>query len=112
VDDAKFIAGQGCTYCNLAGYRGRIAVYELLEIDRTLADHIRRCDVEGFTKAARISRGYVPIAQGTIDLALAGTTSLAEAMAAGSGLEEFVEAPNPPAARSVGTEAAAASGGS
>ena len=35
--------------------------------------------------------GYVPLAQGAIDYALSGLSSLAEAMAVGSGLEEFVD---------------------
>lgn len=87
----KFIAGSGCTYCNLSGYRGRVAVYELLEIDRPLAESIRRGDLEGFARAARAKEGYVPIAQGAIDLALSGVTSLAEAMAVGSGLEELLD---------------------
>jgi MSHA biogenesis protein MshE len=88
----KFMAGAGCTYCNLTGFRGRIAVYEILEIDRMLADAVRRGDLEGFASAARTRPGYVPLAQGAIDFAIAGVTSLAEAMAVGSGLEEFVEA--------------------
>jgi MSHA biogenesis protein MshE len=87
----RFMAGPGCTYCNLTGYRGRVAVYELLEIDRPLADAVRRGEHEGFARAARQSEGYVPLAQGAIDLVIAGVTSIAEAMAVGSGLEEFVE---------------------
>jgi MSHA biogenesis protein MshE len=87
----KLLAGDGCTYCNLTGYRGRVAVYEILEIDRALADAVRRGDLEGFARAARSSDGYVPLAQGAIDFALGGGTSLAEAMAVGSGLEEFVD---------------------
>jgi len=87
----KFLAGSGCTYCNLTGYRGRVAVYELLEIDRVLADAVRRGDLSGFARAARSSEGYVPLAQGAIDLAVSGITSLAEAMAVGSGLEELVD---------------------
>jgi len=90
AEGASFVAGAGCTYCNLTGYRGRVAVYELLEIDRRLADAVRRGDLEGFARAARSREGYVPLAQGAIDLALARTTSLAEAMAVGSGLEELV----------------------
>jgi MSHA biogenesis protein MshE len=86
-----FMAGAGCTYCNLTGYRGRVAVYEILEIDRRLADAVRRGDLTGFAQAARSSHGYVPLAQGAIDFALSGVTSLAEAMAVGSGLEELVE---------------------
>jgi MSHA biogenesis protein MshE len=93
----KFMAGAGCTYCNLTGYRGRVAVYEVLEIDRMLADAVRRGDLDGFAHAARTSNGYVPLAQGAIDFALAGVTSLAEAMAVGSGLEEFVELDAPTA---------------
>ncbi|MBS0393468.1 MAG: type II/IV secretion system protein [Proteobacteria bacterium] len=93
----RFVAGAGCTYCNLTGYRGRVAVYELLEIDRPLADAVRRGDLEGFARAARALDSYVPLAQGAIDLALAGVTSVAEAMAVGSGLEEFTDGEAAPA---------------
>ena len=95
LDQQRFASGAGCTYCNLTGYRGRVAVYEILELDRTLADAVRRGDLEGFARAARNRAGYVPLAQGVIDMALAGTTSLAEAMAVGSGLEELADAPEP-----------------
>jgi MSHA biogenesis protein MshE len=91
AEAGAFVAGQGCTFCNLTGYRGRVAVYELLEIDRPLADAIRRGDIEAFAHAARRKQSYVPLAQSAIDLALRGVTSVAEAMAVGSGLEEFVE---------------------
>ncbi len=90
-EEQRFISGAGCTYCNLTGYRGRVAVYEILEIDRTLADAVRRGDLEGFARAARSREDYVPLAQGAIDFALSGVTSLGEAMAVGSGLEEFAE---------------------
>jgi MSHA biogenesis protein MshE len=91
LEREKLVAGAGCTYCNLTGYRGRVAVYELLEIDRGLADEIRRGDLEGFARAARSRDSYVPLAQGAIDLALTGVTSVAEAMAVGSGLEELTD---------------------
>jgi MSHA biogenesis protein MshE len=91
-EQQRFVAGAGCSYCNLTGYRGRVAVYEILEISRLLADTVRRGDLEGFARAARSSPGYVPLAQGAIDLALSGVSSLAEALAVGSGLEEFTGA--------------------
>jgi MSHA biogenesis protein MshE len=87
-EGARFYAPQGCSFCNLSGYRGRVAVYEMLEIDRALADVIRGGDIGAFTAQARARADYVPIASGAIDLAVAGTTSLAEAMAVSSGLEE------------------------
>lgn len=90
----RFVGGAGCTFCNLTGFRGRVAVYELLEMDRLLADSIRRGDIEEFLRAARAKDTYVPLAQRAIDLALAGVTSLAEAMAVGGGLEETVYEPD------------------
>jgi hypothetical protein len=60
-----------------------------------LADAVRRGDLEGFAQAARSRPDYVPLAQGAIDFALSGITSLGEAMAVGSGLEEFVEVDEP-----------------
>ena len=42
---AKFAEGVGCTYCNMTGYRGRVGIYELLEVDAPIADAIRRADL-------------------------------------------------------------------
>jgi MSHA biogenesis protein MshE len=89
ADKQRWLTGNGCTFCNLTGYRGRIAVYEILELDRALADRIRRSDLEGFASTARAKTSYVPLALGAIDVALQGITSVAEAMTIGGGLEEF-----------------------
>jgi MSHA biogenesis protein MshE len=86
-----FKTGAGCTYCNLSGYRGRMAVYELLEIDRGLADAIRRADLVAFAEGARTRPAYVSLAQGALQLAAQGSTSLAEAIGVTSGLEEPAE---------------------
>ena len=87
----QFRMGLGCTYCNLSGYRGRAAVYKLLEIDRGLADAIRRGDATAFGNAARARAGFVSLAEGALELASRGVTSLAEAIAVTSGLEESDE---------------------
>ena len=75
-----FQEGTGCNQCNHTGYHGRIGVYELLEIDYTLADALRRNDPAGFENAARAQQGYRPLLQNTLDYARQGITSLAEAM--------------------------------
>jgi MSHA biogenesis protein MshE len=77
---ASFRSGSGCTYCNLTGYRGRIAVYELLEIDRTLTDAIRRGDLGKLEEAVRAHTDFVPLARGALDLAVRGVTSICEAL--------------------------------
>jgi MSHA biogenesis protein MshE len=88
AEQMQFKAGSGCTYCNLSGYRGRAAVYELLEMDRGLADAIRRNDAIGFSELARTRPSYISLTRAAIQLASEGVTSLAEAISTTSGLEE------------------------
>jgi MSHA biogenesis protein MshE len=89
--EMKFATGSGCTYCNLSGYRGRAAIYELIEVDRPLADAIRRGDHQGFTDAARTQAGYSSLTRSAIDLAALGRTTLAEAIGTTSGLDDPME---------------------
>jgi MSHA biogenesis protein MshE len=91
--DMKFQTGSGCTYCNLSGYRGRSAIYELIELDRALADCIRRGDLQGFADAARGQSGYSSLTRSAIDLAAAGKTTLAEVIATTSGLDDPLQEP-------------------
>jgi MSHA biogenesis protein MshE len=84
----KFQTGAGCTYCNLSGYRGRAAIYELIEVDRSLADAIGRGDSQGFSAAARAQNGYTTLTRSAIDMAGAGKTTLAEVIATTSGLDD------------------------
>jgi MSHA biogenesis protein MshE len=75
-----FHEGNGCNQCNHTGYRGRIGVYELLDIDYTLADALRRNDPSGFENAARAQNGYTPLVENALDYARQGLTSIAEVM--------------------------------
>ena len=88
ANEMKFKMGAGCTYCNLSGYRGRAAIYELIEVDRALADAIRRADPQGFADAARAQVGYTTLTRSAIDMAAAGKTTLAEVIATTSGLDD------------------------
>ena len=75
-----FSEGSGCTQCNHTGYRGRLGVYEFLEIDYPLADALRRNDPAEFENAARAQRAYRPLVHNALEFARQGITSLAEAM--------------------------------
>jgi MSHA biogenesis protein MshE len=88
IAQMKFQMGVGCTYCNLTGYRGRVAIYEMLEIDRPMADAIRRGDAMEFAEAVRRHDNFVTLADAALELVAAGTTSIAEAIAVTSGLDE------------------------
>jgi MSHA biogenesis protein MshE len=80
--------GAGCGYCNMTGYRSRVAIYELLEIDREQADAIRRNDLVQFARITAARRDYKPLTHSAIELAGRGVTTLVEAMAAVSGISD------------------------
>lgn len=84
----NFRMGVGCTYCNLTGYRGRAAIYELLELDRNLADAVRRGDSMEFATLVRQRKDFTSLADAALDLVANGTTSVAEAIALTAGLDE------------------------
>jgi MSHA biogenesis protein MshE len=88
IEKAKFSEGAGCTYCNMTGYRGRVGIYELLEVDGPIADAIRRADLVELERLAARAPGFVPLAERAVSYALDGTTSLAEVMTSMAGLEE------------------------
>ncbi|MHB8746275.1 MAG: GspE/PulE family protein [Gammaproteobacteria bacterium] len=77
-DDSGLRHGAGCPHCNNTGYRGRIGVYELLELDEPMAEALRNGDSNGFTLAAKASTGYRPLLQCALDYARQGATTLEE----------------------------------
>jgi MSHA biogenesis protein MshE len=88
---ASFKKGAGCTYCNMTGYRGRIGIYELLQITAPLADALRRDDVAAFTSLAKAQPGFVSLADHAMSYALEGITSLEEVARVTAGLAEQEE---------------------
>jgi len=70
--------GKGCTYCNNTGYKGRIGIFELLELNDEMTDALRRNSSSDFAKAARQSEGYEPLVVSALRLAAQGVTSLDE----------------------------------
>ncbi|MCS0298558.1 GspE/PulE family protein [Vibrio alginolyticus] len=80
-----FYKGAGCQNCNLTGYRGRIGVFEMLELEQEMMDKLRANDAVGFAQAARRSENYKPLLASAMELALQGIVSLDEVMTLGEG---------------------------
>ncbi|EPN8462608.1 GspE/PulE family protein [Vibrio cidicii] len=83
--EAGFVKGRGCQNCNLTGYRGRIGVFEMLELDHSMMDALRANNAVGFAEAARRSEHYKPLLASAMELALQGVVSLDEVMTLGEG---------------------------
>ncbi|MGB8477097.1 MAG: type II/IV secretion system protein [Candidatus Acidiferrum sp.] len=74
--DAKWVAGQGCEECQQSGYKGRIAIHELLTVSDEVRELIsRRASEHAIRKAARdagmrtlLEDGILKAAQGLTTL--------------------------------------------
>lgn len=90
IGNTDWQEGIGCTYCNMTGYRGRIGIYELLEINSQMIDAIRREDLGAFEQHAIADLNYVPIVEAATGYASNGVTSVAEVIRISSGIEQGV----------------------
>ena len=81
----EFLRGRGCQSCNFTGYKGRIGVFELLEMNQPMMDALRDSNAVLFSQIARGSEGYKPLIESAMDLALEGRTSLDEVLMLGEG---------------------------
>jgi len=87
IHSLRLRIGVGCGACNYTGYRGRVAVHELLEFNEELADALRRTEYSEFKKIALSSKDYQPLVYGALQLAGRGETSLAEVIRISGWLE-------------------------
>ena len=78
--DETFYRGTGCAKCYNRGYRGRVAVFEMLPIDRKVRDLIYqqagRVAIE--TELKRPETGFVSMQQNALRLVREGVTSVDE----------------------------------
>ena len=73
-----FKQGTGCQYCNHTGYKGRMGVYELLEMRHETLDALRRNDNAAFTAAAYATPGFKSFPEQALALVKQGVTTLDE----------------------------------
>lgn len=75
-----FQHGRGCHQCNHTGYKGRIGVYELLDLRPETLDALRRNDAAGFTQAALQTPGFTRFSTCAADYAEQGMTTIDEVL--------------------------------
>ena len=75
-----FYRGKVCKQCNLSGYRGRVGIYEILEVTPPIAQLI--LDNASATKlmAAALAQGMVTMLQDGFVKAKNGTTTIEEVL--------------------------------
>jgi MSHA biogenesis protein MshE len=82
------VKGRGCSHCNGTGYRGRMGVYEMLEMTQFLVEAAAHQDSNHFMKAARdYMKGKTLIDHALLQLKL-GNTAVAEVMSVSNERED------------------------
>ncbi len=76
----KFYRGKGCTECHKKGYKGRIGVFEILEVNEQIRELIlKRVSAEEITQKA-IEFSMIPLLRDGINKASGGITTLEEVL--------------------------------
>ncbi|MDH5731627.1 MAG: ATPase, T2SS/T4P/T4SS family [Gammaproteobacteria bacterium] len=78
VDKIPFKHGAGCSYCNHTGYKGRVGVYELLELTPNLSRYLNDKNFAAYSQAIKSIPAYKTLRISALELALRGVTSLEE----------------------------------
>ncbi|MEM0910962.1 MAG: ATPase, T2SS/T4P/T4SS family [Pseudomonadota bacterium] len=76
----EFKKGRGCQRCNFTGYRGRVGVFELLEITEPLMNALKAGDNIAFAESVKSDPNFKSLAHAAFEYAKQGVTSLDEVM--------------------------------
>ncbi len=82
------VHGRGCSHCNGTGYRGRLGVYEMLEMTQPLAEAAAHHDSNHFMQAARESMRGKTLLDHALEQMKQGHTSVAEIMRISNQVED------------------------
>lgn len=77
-DDEVFYRGTGCDHCHHTGVKGRLAVYELLEVTPTLRKLIGQDVAADIIQKQAISEGMTPLTENALKVAREGKIPLSE----------------------------------
>lgn len=78
ISDGTFLRGKGCNNCQHTGYRGRVAIFELMSMNSTLREMTFRSEpAQNLRRQARLF-GMKTLAEDALDKAMMGKTSLLE----------------------------------
>jgi len=80
VKTTKFVRGKGCQSCQYTGYKGRIGVFELLEMNEAMMGALKRDDAAAFTQLSKENPSFTPLALAAFDYATQGVTTVEEVL--------------------------------
>jgi MSHA biogenesis protein MshE len=88
----EFKSGKGCKHCYNTGYKGRIPIFEYIEVNDEIADALTGNNLPAFTKAVK-NTGYVTLLDSALALAEQGKTTVDEVLRVTATLSSLIETP-------------------
>jgi type IV pilus assembly protein PilB len=76
----KLFKGQGCAKCNKTGYKGRVAIYEVLEFSQSLKEMVLRGESIIELKKQAVKEGMKTLRMSALSKVVEGRTTLEEAL--------------------------------
>lgn len=76
--DFTYSKGSGCEYCSGTGYRGRVALYEVMVVNKELGDVIRRQGRTDEVRAVMRDAGVLTLAEDAVRKCKQGLTTVEE----------------------------------
>ncbi len=77
-ENVRFVIGKGCTHCGMRGYKGRIGVYEFLEMSDSMIDALQNNDLKTYNQLVNKNPLFRPLAHSALEYAKKGIISLPE----------------------------------
>ncbi len=77
---SQFKQGKGCQKCQYTGYKGRIGVFEVLEMNESMMAALKKNDSELFAKLSKQNPTFTPLAKAAFSYAAQGITSVEEVL--------------------------------
>jgi type IV pilus assembly protein PilB len=74
------VKGSGCRTCSDTGYKGRIAVYEIMELTDELKDFVLNGASAAELKREAVRQGMTTLRRSALEMLLQGTTTLSEVL--------------------------------
>jgi len=98
LSGARFQHGKGCEQCRQSGYRGRAALFELLEVNEPLRELIARPSSTEELRQAAMESGMTTLLKDGVQKAMEGVTTIEEVLRVLQGQPEGWQ--NPPSVAS------------
>ncbi len=77
-EDIKFYKGKGCPKCNFTGYKGRIGIYEIMEVNQSIRELIVEKSPTDVIRKAAIENGMMTLRESGIEKIKRGITTVEE----------------------------------